>query len=227
MGQGYFRNVDDGYSDPELIAAAYLVGKSAYFEVELTLSEFNDRIIANSGGLAGSPNLIAATASGPGGSGIGCPEENQWVWVESSLGVNHIKAKSLLDLEGDIRLYNPMTRRFNVLTRARALKNVELYETRTRFGVEGITSLSHKLIQNAGDLIGKSLSNFVVGNEALRVENATKNIFLDQVVEISFIGVGTVIEISLKSEFIYASGSRKAHALLGHNQKQVNPDVLS
>jgi hypothetical protein len=55
-----WRNIDDGYSDPDIIAAQYKAGGTAYFEVELTLAEFNDRIVANSGGNAGSPNLIAA-----------------------------------------------------------------------------------------------------------------------------------------------------------------------
>lgn len=227
MGQGYWRNVDDGYSDPEMLSAAYQIGRSAYFEVELTLAEYNDRIQANSGGLAGSPNLIAATASNGSGTGIGCPEENQWVWVESKGEVNHLKAKSLLDLAGEIKLYNPLTGKFNLMASATLLKNVDLYSAISRTGVESISSLSHKLIRNTSDITGLALSNFVVGTEVLRVQNSDKNIFLDTLAQISFVGVGNVVEIKLKKEFIYASGTRRAEALVAHNRKEPPDGVLT
>lgn len=220
MGQGYFRNVDDGYSDPDLLSAAYKIGRSAYFEVELTLAEFNDRIIANGGGLQGSPNLIAATAAGPGGIGYGCPEKDQFIWIGSETQFEAVKAKTLLKLVGNIRLYNPITAKFNLLIGARLLENVDIYQTTSFDGTQIQSSLSHVIIRNTADKFGVPLSNHVVGGEVLRAEKSPRNIFQDTIKELAYIGKGDVIEISLKSEFIYACGTTRTKMLLAHNQKE-------
>lgn len=212
----YWRNIEDGYSDPDIIAAQYQVGGTAYFEVQLTLAEYEDRIVPNSGGLQGSPTLIAALG---GSIGPGCPEVNEYVWIgDEGQKPRAIKAKSLLKRQGDIKLYNPITGNFNLLIEAKLLKDRELFSTNTFGGVSGLTSTSHKVIVNTADSRGVSLNNYIIGGEVLRFQS-NGNIYIDHLTEMSNAGVGDVIEIKLATEFIYVSGTTKQGGIVAHNRK--------
>lgn len=66
----YLRNVDDTTSDPDLIAARYRAGRSAFFEVALTLAEQAENLKATSGASSGTGASTTAGSEGtvfPGG----------------------------------------------------------------------------------------------------------------------------------------------------------------
>lgn len=211
MGQSYYRNVDDSYSDPALIATQYQVGRSAYFEVQLVLAEFADSLSSLSGGLAGSPDVAQAVAA----SGVvgGCPEVGEYVWAD---GCKPVKAKTLLNQEGKVSLYNFITGNYNVLKRATLLKDQPLLKIETARGAKNRVSSTHCIIRNTQDKIGLPVVRYK--DELLSAE--VKNIYSDTLILCESDGVGDVVKIELETEFIYASGSDKQRAILAHNAKQ-------
>lgn len=215
MGQGYFRNTDDSYSDPDNIATNYKVGRNAFFEVLLTLDELNEKIVPNTGGTQGSPAFIAAT-SGFSGGGVGCPEINEHVWLDKK---NTCLASELIGKEGKIALYNPLTGNSNELKGATLLKDVYLYRTRTKLGVEFVSSGSHTVIRNTQDMTGLWLSKMKPKDECLTYDGEIKNIFFDEISTIEFWGTGSVVEIKLHSEYLYVSGTTPKLGQLAHNLK--------
>lgn len=224
MGE-YFRNSDDAYSDPDVISTNYQVKRNAFFEVNRNLAIYNENQTSGGGGNQGSPTLIAATGGGGGyggggGGEGGCPHVDQYVWVERGTRVVPIKAKSLLKKVGKVRLYNPITRHFNLLIGAELLEEQPLFYIHTINGAEGFFSKSHKIIRNTADKMGVSLSHYIVGGEVLRFESHTRNIFIDTLLECSDADTGDVVKISLDKEFIYAAGMDKHLATVAHNRKR-------
>lgn len=66
------RQIEDAYSDPDIIAAQHRAGRSAFFEVQLVLAELDERIAsAGSGGLLGSPTFVEVQSQGGIGEGGG------------------------------------------------------------------------------------------------------------------------------------------------------------
>lgn len=216
MGQGYFRNVDDGYSDPALIATQYQVGRSSYFEVQLVLAEFADSLSSLSGGLAGSPDVAQAVAAS-GAIGGGCPERNEYVWIDVHKAV---KAQTLLNQEGKVSLYNFITGNYNVLKRATLLKNQPLLKLETARGAKNRVSNTHCIIRNTQDKIGLPVVRYK--DELLSAE--AKNIYSDTLLLCEADGFGDVIKIELETEFIYASGSSKTQGIMAHNVKRADDD---
>jgi hypothetical protein len=225
MPQSYFKNFDDGYSDPELIAAQYQIGRNAFFEVQLALAEYADAQNSASGGVAGSPDLAAAIGVGTstGGGGGFCPERSQWVRVE-----NHksLKAANLIGREG-LGLYNPITRNFNKLTKATLHKDMPLVLL-TAGRAKNLVSDSHQIITRPFDRVGKSVRNYQSG-DVLTFDNAVTNkqknfnIYQD-VFTIESVGRGDVVEIELETEYIYVSGVDKNCGVVAHNRKPLIED---
>lgn len=221
MPRGYYRNVDDGYSDPELIATQYQVGRNAYFEVQLTLAEFADSIQSGTGGLQGSPDVAQALA-GAGVSG-GCPRVDQYVWVDDYQAV---KAKTLIGQEGKIRLYNPITRNFNVLKSAEILKSQPICGITTQKGFSSIVSHSHQVIRNVSDMTGINLTRCKTGQEVLGFDEGIVsksknwNVYADTLIWFQDLGFGDVVCIELETEWIYASGITKKAGIVAHNRKE-------
>lgn len=222
----YFRNSDDQHSDPLLIGTQYQVGRNAYFEVALTLAELADANTSLRGGNPGSPDVAQAVIAGSGGGTQGgCPALDQYVAV----GTNHddlrcIKAKSLAGRQGEISLYNPITRNFNLLVDVEIIEQ-PLFKIVTSKGFESIVSQSHKIIVNTADLYGMPLIHYGAGRECVSFDQGKLhgenhwNIHIDNLIEISDAGIGSVVKISLQTEFIYACGSKKWQFVVSHNRK--------
>src|SRR4051812_4500249 len=117
MRRDYQRNADDRYSDPDVLATQYQVGKSAFFEVQLTIAENESRAVSggSSSGSGGTVNVsVLDGGTGGGGGGYYCPERSQYVWVESC-GVPFPMEAVLLVGRKDLSLFNPLTGNFNKL----------------------------------------------------------------------------------------------------------------
>lgn len=220
MGNGYFRHLDDDINSPELIAAKAKIGRSIAFDVDATLGEFNEQAVPNSGGLAGSPALIAVTGTESPDT-PSCPGIEMYVPIGTSEDdLRCIKVKSLAGRVGKVRLYNPIQRTFNLLT------DFEIVE-RPMFGVTtakgwGLDcSQTHKVIRNTQDFIGQRLVDHVAGTEILSADKT--NIYSDCFLEMKDIGVGKVGVITLGAEFVYACGGIKWRWIVSHNRKN-NPD---
>jgi len=228
MGQGYFRNIDDSYSDPTLVASQYQIGRNAYFEVSLTLAEYADSLDSLRGGVVGSPDLAQSLAGAYGGIGIGCPEVSQYVWVD---GHKTIRAKKLIGQEGRVRLYNPITRNFNVLKSAKIVQQ-PLCEITTQRGVASIVSASHQIIRYATDRVGISLARCVTGQAVLSFDEGLVekvknwNIYNDTVMWYKDVGMGDVVQIELEDEWIYATGSTRKQGIVSHNRKDENGELV-
>ena len=66
---GRVRRIEDAYSNPDILAAQHRTGRSAFFEIQLVLADYAERVSAASGGgLQGSPTFIEAQG-GYGGGG--------------------------------------------------------------------------------------------------------------------------------------------------------------
>lgn len=220
MPRGYYRNVDDQYSDPELIATQYKVGRNAYFEVQLTLAEFAESIQSGTGGLQGSPD-IAQSLAGAGG----CPQVDQYVWT---LGMEAIRASKLVDTE--IPIYNPLTRNFNKVKRARILRNQPLVQLGTAKEIKNVVSTTHQIIRNTADLTGISLLRYGTQKDILSFDEGKLgkvrhwNIYSDILTEMIDVGFGDVVELELETEWIYVSGSTKKEGIVAHNRK--DPEIV-
>lgn len=220
MGQAYFKNVEDGISDPFLIEARFQIGRSIAYEVEVTLGEYNDRIVPNGGGLQGSPALIAATYAEQQFPN-GCPEVNQYIPVGTTeQDLRYIKAKSLVGRVGEISLYNPISRNFNLLTDCEIIE-VPLFEIRSLRGISATVSQTHKAIRNTNDFQGISLVDYIAGGEVL--VNEKLDIFADQLLEMKDAGIGKAVVISLKTEFIYTCGAKRGRGCVSRNRKNLEP----
>lgn len=229
----YLTTQDDVYSDPDIIAGRYKVGRNAFFEVELTLAEFQGGQRSSSGGsssggsiLISSPDFLAATGNSD--VGFKCPEVNQYVWsVVGDFSMRPIMAKSLLT-NREHYLYNPITRNANRVISATLIKNAELIDFETGFGARSIVSDSHKYIPNVMDRIGRSIKISGLGFPIVTFNKAQRNgknqwsCFSDAFTSLKTVGKGDVIEICLESEFIYATGNDKEWATLAHNLKAVD-----
>ena len=222
MPRGYYRNVDDQYSDPELIATQYKVGRNAYFEVQLTLAEFAESIQSGTGGLQGSPDIAQSLA----GTGVGgCPQVDQYVWT---LGMEAIRASKLVDTESPI--YNPLTRNFNKVKRARILRNQPLVQLGTAKEIKNVVSTTHQIIRNTADLTGISLLRYGTQKDILSFDEGKLgkvrhwNIYSDILTEMIDVGFGDVVELELETEWIYVSGSTKKEGIVAHNRK--DPEIV-
>lgn len=218
MPQTYFKNFDDGHSDPDLIAAQYRIGRNAFFEVQLALAEYADDQDSASGGVAGSPQLLGAIGIGAGGGDRGCPEKSQWVRAD-----NHksLKAGSLIGKEG-IGIYNPVTRNFNKLVKAILHKDVPLVLI-TAGRAKNLVSDSHQVITRAADQIGRNLRNYLSGDvltfdDAVINKQKNFNIYQD-IFTIEPAGRGDVVEIELEGEHLYVSGMEQESGVVAHNRK--------
>jgi hypothetical protein len=211
MGQGYYRNVDDAQSDPENIAARYLVGRNASLEVALTLQEYAENIkSASGGGGAGSPQLIGDIYIETGGPTHSCPEISQrLLTADGYLECDKIYAK-----HPDVFLFNPLTGSFNRITSLKIVDSpiVEIVTNRARL----LCSPSHKIIKNTQDLNG---TWFGAADEVLTY---TDNCYIDCIVDVIPREDGRVMNIELEKEFIYVAGMEEGRGILGHNRKPID-----
>jgi hypothetical protein len=208
----YFRNVDDGYSDPETIAAKYLVGRNASFEVALTLAEYAENIKSASGGNTGSSNFIQDIYIETGGErDPHCPEMSQKLLTKE--GYETCDKIYLRYLNGEsVFLLNPLSGNHNLITHLE-IKDaplVELITQRARL----VCSTSHKVIKNCSDRNG---TWFGAADEVLTF---TDNCYQDSILDVIPRGEGKVLSISLEQEFIYSAG------ILSHNRK-IEPGIGS
>lgn len=213
---GYFHNLEDARSSPDLIAVNYRIGRSIAFEVDATLGEFNEQGVPNSGGLQGSPALIAVEgAENP----QGCPGIESYVPIGTSEeDLRCIKVKSLAGRVGEVRLYNPITRNFNLLVDFEIVER-PMYGIATLKGWTLDASQTHKIIRNTQDCQGQRLTDHVVGTEILSADKT--NIYSDCLVEMKDIGTGKVAIISLETEFLYAVGAVKWQLFVSRNRKNL------
>lgn len=226
--KNYFRNQDDVVSDPELIATKYLIGKNAYFEVTLALAE-KEALDSSRGSTSVSQeaavSFVYGGGGGGGGGGFGCPEKEEPVWVESKSGnPMAITAKDLLKSSQNWKLYNPLTRNFNALSKAQLIKNVDLYLPETLHGALSRVSGTHKYVRNTGDLLGTFLpvNKLRDYGECLSVDTNKFNLQLDEILVISKAGKGDVVEITLENEFMYMIGHSLKYVQVAHNLKPLD-----
>lgn len=214
-------NFEDGLSNPDVIGTAYQVGRNAFFEVQLTLAEISEQRSAMNSSTASSSVTPVLVGGGNGGI-FGCPRVDQYVWIDEHKAV---KVKSIVGRD-DVKLYNPITRKFNRLVSATILPDQPLFKFVTGMGYESIVSRSHKVITNTADKVGIALQNYGVGRECLSFDEGKVgkvknwNIYGDHVLEMSDAGFGDVVEITLATEFIYACGSTKKGGHVAHNLKE-------
>lgn len=222
----YYRNQDDGISDPELIAVNYLIGRSAFFEIELTLAEFSDNLASLSGGNAGSP--LVQTALGLESpviiGGGNCPLLSNYLWIEKYDLPNPVRVKTAYHrfLRGEnVMVYNPVSRSFNKMVQAQIVKDVPLFAATSQKGVKIDCSQSHKVIRNTADKDGIALWHTVAGTEILTFDRAHGefSIFEDVLMEMADNGRGDVLQFSLEKEFLYVSGRNKQSGIVAHNRK--------
>jgi hypothetical protein len=232
----YLRNADDAYSDPELIAAKYQVGKNAYFEVSLALAEYAEGRGSGSGGSSGSTNPILIQASYGGGGiihGSGCPEENQMIWVgDTGRDPLAIRVNEVLKSFKYYKLYNPLSRNFNEIEKAELLENIDTWWIETSYTKsKARVSSSHKIITNTQDAKGTFLFKKELGEELLcfdeyMVNNVKScNIYIDTITDIKYAGRSNCVRFWLKDEYIYAIGDSSVSGILGHNRKEPLEDV--
>lgn len=230
MPRGYFRNVDDAISDPELIAARYRVGANVFFEVSLVLSEFADNI-ASAGGGSASQTPLYIMGIGIDSSPTGCPEVDEYVWIgEEGSPPRAVKAVSLLGKKNQElwRLYHPLTREFNSFE-AELLVDVPLINVITKRGVRSKVSETHKHVKNTGDLAGTFTQRSLIGSEILsfdkgKIKNKNNyNVYQDELGSLSKAGIGDVVKITIKRDAIgdmmYVCGSRPDEGTVAHNRK--------
>lgn len=206
MSRGYFTNQDDGYTDPEIIVARYLVGRNASLEVALTLQEYAENIKSAGGGNAGSPGLIADVYTETGGGGT-CPEISQRLLTKDGyLDCVKIYDKHRID---EVFLLNPLTGNFNLITSLEIVDSpiVEIVTTRAKL----LCSTTHKVIKNTQDLRG---TWFGAADEVLTY---TDNCYQDRITDVIHKGDGKVMTISLATQFIYV-----AEGILSHNRKSID-----
>lgn len=218
----YYRNVDDAISDPELIAAKYLIGRSAYFEVQLTLAELSDNIASIAGGISGSPVVISAVGYESPTINPQCPTLDQYIWVEKDEKPWPLMVKTVLKDFSNHRLYNPVTGNFNKIVDMK--QGVQpTFEIFSQQGIMAKVSTTHKLIMNTQDHWGTAVRDYVIGKEILMFQHP-QNIFSDILFGVKDIGKEKVAEIKLEKEFLYICGATKKHGFVSHNQKPV--DIL-
>lgn len=227
MPQGYYRNVDDSTSDPELIAGRYQVGRNIFFEVALTLSEYADNIKSAGGGSASQTPTYIETIGYEGDNTGGCPEERMFVWVgdPGDKRPRSVRAKSLL--KGTWHLYNPLTRNFNLLTAVELIENVPLLRQTTGRGVSLVNSETHKNIRNTSDFTGIKVTSMPLKSETLVVEKTLMekqnqyHLYQDFLSDLNEAKRGNVVKVTLDAEFIYAAGEEEGRAVLSHNRKMI------
>jgi hypothetical protein len=203
--RNYLRNADDANTDPELIAARYMVGRNAALEVALTLQELSENLRSAGGGAGGSLGLLANINIETGGEGGGgCPEISQLLLTsEGYLDCDKIYTKYLNE---EVFLFNPLTGNQNLVTSLRIVDSpiVELVTNRARL----LCSTSHKVIKNTQDLNG---TWFGAADEVLTY---TDNCYIDQILDVIPKENSKVMVLSLEKEFIYV-----AEGVLSHNRK--------
>jgi len=220
MGQGYFRNQDDAISDPELIAARARIGRSIFFEVQLTLAEFADNLSSLSGGVVGSPDYInsialEAPASSPQG---GCPTLDCEILAGEPGYIRGdepfvVKARDLIDQVGHISLYHPLTREYNLLVEARPAIQ-PIVELVTAAGRRSLVSNTHKVITSTNDLQGTPIK---YAKSRLVTMNGM-DLAYDYVKSVEPKGKDDIVMISLESGYIYS-----CDGILAHNRKEDIP----
>lgn len=236
MGRNYFRHMDDTVSDPEAIAARYQLGQNAFFEIALTLAEMNENARAAGGGGASSATSIETATGGGDYSTFSrpCPREDQYIWICDAQGENirPVLVSHLADTHDrkPFYLYNPLTKNGNRLVSAEYHYEQRLVRFETGKGASVTVSRSHKVIRNTGDLVGTKLLDIDVGNELLtcfKEKQGRENVhrvYLDQLEKIEDAGIGTVVKVSLETEWIYMTGEEKDCGTLAHNLKR-DPDL--
>lgn len=205
MSRGYFTNQDDAQSDPDNIAARYLVGRNASLEVALTLQEYAENIKSAGGGSSGSPQLIGDIFIETGGPVRSCPEISQRLLTKEG----YLRCDKIYDKYPDVFLFNPLTGSYNRITSLQIVDSpiVEIVTTRARL----LCSPSHKIIKNTQDLNG---TWFGAADEVLTY---TDNCYIDHIVDVVPRDDGHVMNIELESEFIYV-----AEGVMSHNRKPID-----
>lgn len=215
----YFKNVDDTYSDPAVIATQSRVQRNAYFE--MNREEYGEAQTSATGGVNGSPGLVAAIGGGSGyggGGNPGCPEVDQYVWVKIDGKVGCVKAIDLTKKKKYL-VYNPVTTNFNEIVHAEVQKGVSLVEIITFSGIIAIVSASSKIVKNTGDVNGTWIADLDLNDEILTAKRP--NIYQDTVISMTDAGIGDVVELSLKPEQLYVCGVNKIHGIVKHNRKRL------
>lgn len=234
-----YTRTEDIYSDPDLLSTNYRIGRSAFFEASSSSGDFAES--QSRGDVTGNPAAVASSGGGGGiggdsGSGAGgsnpgddfggstggddggfhCPEISQYVWAENG----PIKAGRLPKLVGKVKLLNPLTGNYNLLTYATIIPDQDLLTLVSVDGCVSVVSISHKIIRNTADRNGTTISLDRLGKEVLRFDHKTRNIYSDYLSQINLIEErGSVVTLSLEAEFIYVTGSNKKQGFLSHNRK--------
>jgi hypothetical protein len=95
----------------------------------------------------------------------------------------------------------------------------------TAKGASSITSYTHRVITNVGDLDGSALIDIKPGEEILSCwkekqgKKVVWRVYQDRLAEVKDVGVASVVEITLEKEYIYWTGETQDCGTLAHNRK--------
>lgn len=218
--RGVQRQIEDGYSDPDYIIAKYMLGRNAYFEVELVLADLADRErLANRGSFDIASFNFTGESDGIGT--IGCPEEDDLVWVKGDSGPITVKARELLDKKHLV--FNPMQGTYHKLKTAELIANATIMKLTTYRGHVARVTDTHQILTDTADEVGRNLTNMSV-NDAVAVFSFNSDFLsvpaVDILAEITPIGFGNAVSIELYDGHIYGSSSRGHGGIAAHNRKQ-------
>lgn len=175
---------------------------------------------ATSGGGDGFGGSGGGDGSGGGGvfggggyGGGGCPAATEFVLVKSASGLVVVKRAGEI-VEAVDYLYNPIRKTFHLVLQARIRHGEKCARLKTSDGAEQIVSVSHPVIERFSDETGKPV--FELPTRAVSVIQTEAE--ETQVKSIVPVGARDVVWISLQSGFIYASGTKETHLIVGHNK---------
>lgn len=209
----FYTNQDDAISDPDVIFIKSLVGRSPYFEVELTLSELSERAsgLNSSGGSVGSSALGAYGYSGPGGIYTpGCPTLDQYIYTEKRI----VQAKDLLKYK-DLKLWDPVEGCHNSIVAAELRKKVPVVQIVTTKGFSTTVSNTHLLVTSVYDRDGTSISKLKPGDPVLSLQEGI--VVPDYIAEINPMGFDDIVYLELSKRHLYTTSDLPEYSICAHN----------
>lgn len=215
----FYTNQDDPVSDPDSIYLKSLVGKSPFFEVELTLAELSDRF---SGLNLSSGNSSAALGSiGYIGDGSvfqpGCPTLSQYIYTEDKI----VQAKDLLKYKS-LKLWDPVENCHNSILVAELRKGVPIVQLLTTKGFSTTVSNSHLVVTSVYDRNGTNISTLKPGDPILSLKDGI--VVPDYVAEITPLGLGDIVYLELEKRHLYSTSDLPEYAICAHNARKA-PEI--
>lgn len=209
----FFTNQDDAISDPDMIFIKTLVGRSPYFEVQLTLDELSERLYSLGGS---SPTILTASLGYSGGGGlggppVGCPREDQLIPTDRGLlpAIELTKDKT-------IRVFDPLFNIYNAIEIAEVRHNAPMVEIRTKNGISTCVSNTHLVLTGIYDNCGKSIRHLRAGDEVLTYDLAQRAL-KDTIQSIDCLPAANIVYLELANRHIYVTSTDGRYGLCAHN----------